>query len=390
MRASGAGELRSGKGLLRDGMKLAGHQIGTTPTTSRTGEVFHRQESRQPCVSTRRALIGPSLLGLLAACGLLVSACREAPEEPLSPESREASVSAEAELAAPQASAPTQPADALADSPRPLRDPARFRGEGSLRGHLRLPGRLPAPTGWIVEVEPSRTLPGSEFAIKVRLDLPGSATEFEMGGLPLGGYDLRVRAPGYASPAQPVLLQRGSANPYVQVALAPLGTVHGLLVDTEGTPVTGAPLHLRLRRSGEVFHAETRADGSWFFEDIEPAAWTLITGPLELPWIDPVHFDNVGARSANLGEQRVPMTGTFKIQVTDAFQVGVPGAQVVGYSMRGGSFDLTADNEGHVTVPFLTLGEWTLMASDGTERRARAKLTLTDSRPTPVYLTLQD
>jgi hypothetical protein len=282
----------------------------------------------------------------------------------------------------------TDPAEITKAALRKLNDPDRFRGRGSLRGHLALPSGEAPPQSWTLTIVPSRTLAGREHAVERQLELPGSATEFEFKDLPLGGYDLRARTADHASLAQSVSLERGSEHPYVQVALAPLGTVRGTLVDEEGRQLADREIHLRLRRSGEVVSTRTNADGTWFFEAIEPGAWTLLIDSTESPTIPPIDFDNTGARSSNLGEQRVPVTGNLALQVTDEFQVGLPDVRVVGYSMHGGSFEGVTDADGKLDVPSLQFGEWKVMAVDEREQRDRITIQIESADPLRVYLTL--
>lgn len=375
-------------------MKLAVARQGASPTTDTGAKGSHRPKAESPCARTR-SRGAPSLAAGLIALSTLLIGCHDESGTALTPESSVETHASGATLAAPDTGPElgaevviTDPAEITKEALRRLNDPRRFAGRGSLRGHLSMPAGLPAPQGWIVSVEPSRTLAGREHAIQRRLELPGSATEFEFDDLPLGGYDVRVRTEGYVSLAQAVSLERGSEHPYVQVSLAPLGTVRGVLVDEEGRLLEDREIHLKLRRTGEIISTRTSADGSWFFDAVEPGAWSLAIDSFETPAIPAIDFDNSGARSSNLGEQRVPVTGTIVLQVTDEFQVGLPGIRVVGYSMQGGSFELYTDDEGKLTVPALRLGEWKLMAVDERDERTRASVRLTGAEPFSFYLTL--
>lgn len=330
----------------------------------------------------------------MVACLGLVG-CDDGPEAPLTPDGGARPAERDSTLAAPDTGPElgaevvlTDPAEITKKALRKLNDPERFRGRGSLRGHLNLPPGQPAPPSWQLTIGPSRTLAGREHAALRRLELPGTETEFEFEDLPLGGYDLRVRTIGHASLAQAVSLERGSEHPYVQVALAPLGSVRGVLIDVEDRLCAGREVHLKLRRSGEVITTRTRADGTWFFEAVEPGAWSLYVDSVETPAIPAIDFDNSGARSSNLGEQRVPVTGTLLLHVNDEFQVGRPNIRVVGYSMQGGSFERHTDDEGELTVSALHLGEWKLMAVDDQENRARTTVQVAGAEALPLYLTL--
>ncbi|MCA8981438.1 MAG: carboxypeptidase regulatory-like domain-containing protein [Planctomycetes bacterium] len=375
-------------------MKLSEARQGASPTTNMGRKGSHRPEAGSPCVRTRIHGTRSLAAGLLALA-IFLAGCDEGHEPALSPESSSEVCAAGEALPAPDAGPElgaepvvTDPAEITKAALRKLNDPQRFAGRGSLRGYLTMPPGIPAPQRWVLTIEPSRTLAGREHAVERRLELPGSATEFEFDDLPLGGYDLRVRTEGYVSLAQAVSLERGSENPYVQVALAPLGTVRGVLVDEEGRQLAARDIHMQLRRSGEVVSTRTTADGSWFFEGVEPGAWSLYVDSVDAPAVAPIDFDNSGARSSNLGEQRVPVTGTIELQVTDEFQVGLPGIRVVGYSMQGGSFERFTDDEGKLTVNALQLGEWKLMAVDENEQRARTTVKLTDAEPYSFYMSL--
>lgn len=374
-------------------MKQSGAQVGESQAMDASENGSHRPKAGSPCgpFGRRRARI---LASGLCALALSIASCSDSPRAPLSPDSSATAHASETELRAPD-KGPELGAEVVLTDPdeinqaalRRLNDPARFVGRGSLRGHLSLPPGQSAPTSWKITVGPSRTLAGRDHAVERTLELPGSATEFEIKDLPLGGYDVRVRTEKFASLAQAVSLERGSEHPYVQVGLEPLGTVRGILIDTEDRLLADREVLLQLRRSGEVLTTRTRADGTWFMESVEPGAWTMYIDSIASPAIDPIDFDNSGARSSNLGEQRVPVTGILELRIVDELQVARPNMHVLGYSMNGGSFEAISDDAGMVTVNALALGEWKVMVVDEQEQRVRKTVTLSGGETLEVDVT---
>ena len=159
------------------------------------------------------------------------------------------------------------PVDAAAAARGPLA--VRLQRTGTLRGRcVDSRGRPAAGAAvrWLRcadgSVEP---LPG---------DLPaavaGEDGRFEAAGVPDGGGEVRVKAPGFGPATFPVPAFDASRGEDLGDLVLPSGeTVRGLVVDPDGAPVAGAAVYL-----GEIGVA-TDAEGRFTLRDAPPPPWVL-------------------------------------------------------------------------------------------------------------------
>ncbi len=375
--------------MILDQKKLPGPGEGA----SRTGRSLTRA-----CRSWFRAGAALVIVALLGACGETESAALEPEPAPAAspaagdgfatPPSASPSAGAAAADRPVRADGTPLPEDPTAEALRRLRDPDRFRGAGSLRGALYLPGGEAAPRRWTLKLSPSRTLAGREHAVERAVEITGGATEFTVEDVPFGGYDVRAYTDGYASRPTSVSIEKTASSPYVTFALEPLGTVRGVLQDEDGRAVEGVTVHLRLRRTGELTTTESRADGAWFFEGVETGAWTLIVGRVDAPEVPPKDFDNTGARSSNLGALTLPVRGSLRVNVADESGAPLAGVEVVGYSDGGANVSGVTDADGWFDAGRIPFGSWKFLARDGEGRRVREVLEVEDGEPATLYMTL--
>ena len=263
--------------------------------------------------------------------------------------------------AEPSADAARETAAVPSGPERPLRDPARFAGRGSIRGRIELPeGALPAV--WSARLAPSRALIGGERAEPRVLELAAGETEFAFEDLPLAGYELSVRVPGLHALARHVLLVRGQEHLDLAIELSLPSAVSGRVVDAAGFPQHG--LGLVLERAADRSRSTALSDAAGFFrfEDVAPGEVRLFAGAPERPLAGPLDLD-VRAAEEHVPELVVPVLGAIDVLVRDADGRAVAGAAVRGYGDAGGVLEAETDSSGRARARFLPGGTYKLFAS---------------------------
>jgi hypothetical protein len=260
------------------------------------------------------------------------------------------------------AAAPVQDARALPDGvARPPLDAARFDGRGRIRGSVDTPVGVALPAQFTVVVEPSRTLVGHEHAAARRVDVAG-ASEFEVPDLPLGGYDVHCEAPGMNGRALAVLLEQGSADPYVTLLLSPAGRIDGELVDAELQPLEDLLITLEpLGRSAGRREARTDARGRYAFDGVLDGEYRLHFGSADSP-IAPSRELAFQAPSFSFPRVVIADLHTVLVRVVDSRRQPVQGARVYGTGSKGGSFEGTSDALGEFRARHLPSGRLRLRA----------------------------
>ncbi len=265
----------------------------------------------------------------------------------------------------------------------------RFRGEGWIRGTLQAVGDVPFPASWRLVARPSLTLAGRDHARERTLLLEGTA-EFELQGLPLGGYDLVPEADGWNGEALPVLLEAGSPGAIVNLRMVRAGFVAGRVLDAEGAPAADVPLVLVTVARREERRTATDALGRFRFERVLDGAYELVVGPPLHPILEERSTLRVRAPGMTLPDLTLPPLGTLTVRVVDA-QDGrpVPGATVVGSGTDGGTLEGSTDAYGELTVPHLPPGTWRLRVSGDDHRDRRTQLALDAGEPTTLVVELE-
>lgn len=291
---------------------------------------------------------------------------------------------------APGRSAPTavDPSE-LAARPAAAAD---FRGRGAIRGALVLgPGIEPPPT-WTVLVGPSRSLVGRERAESRRTEVSGERREFEILDLPLGGYDVRVEAPGLDSFPVPVLLVRGSEQAFVNVAVHRRGILDGFLVDAEGAPLEGIQVVLEDEHSGERRSTLSTATGSYAFTNLPDSEYRIYFGGVTHPLV-PREELSFRAPSMRYPVRHMPALGALRLRVIDPAGNPIAGATIHGFSPGGGLIDAVTDELGLAHAPNLPPGRYRLAArheASGREGRITLDVEAGPEEPATIAIVPRD
>ena len=265
----------------------------------------------------------------------------------------------------------------------------RFEGTGSIRGRLVVPpgGRLPET--WTVRVGPSLYLEGRQHAVRRDVTCGGDTSEFEIGDLPLAGYDVRVEAAGMNSNPQPVLLVRGAEHPYVTVSIYATGFIDGFVIEEGGRVAEGLQVTLERSATGERRTVATGATGAYLFADVPDGQYRLLFGPPDRPLI-PAGELSFRAPSMNYPRREIPPTATAQIRTVDRTGARVPRARVEGFGPEGGSIQVTTDELGLAEVRYLPPGTYQLSARDDSGRRGKMAAELELGEPADVFIPLSD
>ncbi|TAJ20630.1 MAG: hypothetical protein EPO68_06050 [Planctomycetota bacterium] len=330
--------------------------------------MFHPHSSRPARAKTRRGRSAlPLLVVVLAvAIGALYWLSRGTNAPPPNDALRAPAPSAEAAGATPAGEAlaaePARDDRALPAGAAPNAAPlARFDGRGRIRGSVDTPAGSELPAQYTVVVAPSRTLIGHEHAAERRVDVAG-ASEFEVPDLPLGGYDVHCEAPGMNGRALAVLLEKGSADPYVMLLLSPAGRLDGELVDAELFPLED--LVITLEPLGQLAgRRTTRTDarGRYAFDAVLDGEYRLHFGTAESP-IAPARELAFQAPSFSFPRIVIADLHTVLVRVVDSRLQPVQGARIFGTGSKGGSFDGTTDALGEFRARHLPSGRLRLRA----------------------------
>lgn len=246
-------------------------------------------------------------------------------------------------------------------APAPAPPPADFRGRGSIRGEVVLPRGLELPETWAVVVGPSRALEGRERAETRRVERPGSARDFELLDLPLGGYDVRIEGPGLGCFPSPVLLVRGSEHVFVNVAVHRLGILDGFLLDEDGRPLEGILVVLEDEVTGERRSTHTTVTGAYVFSDLADAEYRIYFGGVTHPLIPPGDL-SFRAPSMRYPPRRLPPLGSLVVYTIDPEGNPIGNANLQGFSPSGGVIETASDAFGLARIANLRPGRYRLAA----------------------------
>lgn len=265
----------------------------------------------------------------------------------------------------------------------------RFGGQGSIRGEIVVPAGLALPRAYTVIAEPSRVLLGREHAARREQSFEAGEPRFELRGLPLGGYDLRVRAEGMNCDPMPVLLCEGAEHPYLVIALHPTGFLDGSVLDEAGTPVeellvTLEPLAAELPRR----QTRTTPSGTYLFEDLPDGEYRIHFGPPHAP-LAPSSELSFRAPSMSFPQRRIPVLLTLELRTLDENGFALPGAHVSGYGPAGGQIELVTDEEGRGLARFLPPGRYQIAARHEGTLRASTGFELQAGEPAELVLRLR-
>ncbi len=315
----------------------------------------------------RSALAGIALL-LLGAVLAVWLWSRTGPERRGSsavlPAPARASAPDELEAVAERETARSEPPDQRTDlgpfsAGQPASEEERFRGgPGSLRGHVESSSEEPFPLSWKLVIGPSITLPGRERAVSRTLEITDGRQEFSVSDLPLGGYDVRAEAEGFNGLTQPVLLERGSEHPFVELRLVPAGFLEGRILESGGAPAPAVPVTLIAQPDGEARETRTDGNGLFRFELVPDGPHELLIGRLSSPILPERRPLRFSAPSMTLPDLELPLLGRFDLRVIDSLERPVENVRVRGSGTNGGLIDETTDHDGRISARYLPAGHY--------------------------------
>jgi hypothetical protein len=253
---------------------------------------------------------------------------------------------------------------------------SEFFGEGSLRGLLTTRDGSPAPVPFVLHVGPSNSLKGRQYA-EHRSEEMDSA-EFVMKGLPLGGYDVWVNAPGMNSKRAPVLLTASAQHPYMIIKVSPTGYIDGFVANEDGRPAQDLRVELATMFSETRRVVQTRPDGSYLFEDVRDGEYSLSFGPLNQPLVPPREL-RFSAPQMHFPKIVLPMAVDIQIRASDGWGANLADVSITGYARPKGRIDVISDASGHAWVRNLVPGNYRLSATHPDGRSAKSTLVVTEA-----------
>lgn len=262
--------------------------------------------------------------------------------------------------------ASTPPVDAL-------QDPRRFEGRGSIRGQVVVDPEVEFPERFTVVVGPSRSLLGRERAASRRVEYPGTAEEFQIDDLPLGGYDVWVEAERMNSLRTAVLLTRTAAHPYVILKISPTGFLDGYVTRSDGGPAADVKVTLERVSGEDRREVLTRADGQYRFDDLPDGEYRILFGPPETPLAPPrsLVFTSPSLRFPDV---TLPATVSVRIHSLNYQRSAVPGCVISGFGDHGGKIDAVTDSDGTAWAENLPPGRYRVTARADDGRKARTTI----------------
>ena len=319
--------------------------------------------------SGRGILLAVTLVALALLAALWTWSARDRrPGESLEPETAARPEPDESPLEVPREPAERErkesdprPPDDLALIPAPERaeDAARFEGtSGRLRGHVEVTGDAPFPQRWRLLIVPSTLLPGAEHAAERVLEFEDGRQDFDVPDLPLGGYDVSAEADGFNGRVQPVVLERGSPSPFLNLRLVPAGRLEGRVVDAGGLGLEGVPLTLVTATGETQASASSDAGGLFRFERVPDGSYELVVGHASSPILPERRALRFEAPWMNLPDIVLPPLGQFVLQVVDPLEQPIPGVEVRGSGNAGGLIEETTDAEGRIRARYLPKGHY--------------------------------
>lgn len=268
-------------------------------------------------------------------------------------------------------------------------NPARFRGLGGLRGHVEARGAGAAfPESWSLLLEPSLFLAGQGHPIERRVEFTGGVRDFEIEDLPLGGYDVRIAAPGWNSRIFPVLLERTTTSPFVNLEIYPAGHLEGRLVGADKLPAEGIALVLEALVDGERLEATSDLAGVFRFESVLDGNYRLIVGHGNNPLIEPLSLSFLSP-AMYLPDLELPPLGEAEFIVSDVEGLPLGGVSVRGSGTAGGVVEGLTGPDGKLLVRYLPAGHYRVRADLEGKGTRRTSFDLTAEERAEVHLRLE-
>lgn len=276
----------------------------------------------------------------------------------------------------------------LGPSGAPLYDDAkRFRGYGGLRGHVEARGGAAFPESWSLLFAPSRFLDGQGNPIERRVEFTGGVRDFEVEGLPLGGYDVRIAAPGWNSRIFPVLLERTTPIPFVNLEIYPAGHLEGRLVGADKLPAEGVAVFIEALADGERLDAVSDLAGVFRFTNVLDGEYRLYVGPKNNPLIEPLSLSFLSP-AMYLPDFELPVLGEVEFIVTDIEGLPLAGVSLHGSGTAGGVVEGLTGADGTLLVRFLPAGRYRVRADLEGKSTRRTSFDLTTEERAEVHVRL--
>lgn len=307
------------------------------------------------------------LVGAAVACAAIVAALVLA----LRPGAETSRSHAEAASADRRAQAPLLSGDvelpdrshaARPDSKGGALSPRSFEGRGAIRGEL-----VPAPgvrieSAWTLVVEPSPVLTGKERAQTRRIERAAHETTFVVEDLPLAGYRVRAEFPTLNGKPIDVLLVASSPAAYVTLAVAPSGTIDGIVLQSDGAPADDFEVTLEERLTHLRRSARTDVNGAYVLRDVLDGEYWLHFGPPDAPLAARADLLFVAPR-LRVPTRTLPALGALRLR---AYRPGfgpLSDAHAIGSTDAGGTFDVATDAHGIALARYLLPGTWRIEAT---------------------------
>jgi hypothetical protein len=364
-----------------------------TPSARQRREAPSRRflASRRPIVRPREgkgALVLLGILALAACASAWFWIAQERSPAPLPALDRAVPVESTAS-AAPQADAtPLESAsrdeiDPHADHP-PLVRPVVFDGRGAIRGRVIAPPGVTLPEHFQVVVEPARFTVGSERAERREVEASAAAPEFAFEDLPQAGYRVYAKARGMSSRITEVALVKNSSEIYKIIELRDAGFVDGSVRDAAGNLPEGLCVTLDDLLTGDRLQTRTDAAGMWHIDGVQASRYRVLFGYPEQPLVPAEELDFSGA-FLHYPDRTIPETASVILRVVDEWSDPLVDAQIRGWGVAAGPFDLRTGPNGIARVPFLRAGAYHLEIEHETGRKGKTTIRLAGDERERVY-----
>jgi hypothetical protein len=238
---------------------------------------------------------------------------------------------------------------------------AGTEGRGSIRGRLVVDPGVTFPDNWTVSVGPSQVVHGAGPVLGKKVSYTGETSEFVIPDLLLGGYEVRVEAPGMNSKPRGVLLTAVSAHPYLIVTVSPTGFIDGFVFGGDSLPAEGVRVTLERLEPKSRRETKTHPDGMYRFDDVRDGEYRLIFGPPENPLV-PARELSFEAPSMRFPNVELAKTTEILIYTIDRYRNPLAGVTVTGFGDKGGRIELVTDAEGKGRASNLPPGRYRVRA----------------------------
>jgi hypothetical protein len=261
-----------------------------------------------------------------------------------------------------------------------------FKGRGSVRGLVTAAKGSKLPESFTLNVGPSDSLFGREFAESRVTEL--TAPEFEISDLPMGGYDVWVKASGMNSRRYPVLLSQSASSPYLVLRVSPTGFIDGFVMNKDGRPAQDLQVTLQAMFGDERLETLTRGDGFYTITDVPDGEYKISFGPLNEPLV-PARELIFQAPSMRFPKIELPPTVDILIHTTDREGHATGDVTINGFGRPSGQLEVVTDFGGLGWVRNLPPGRYRVAARNGDGLKARITLEVKDQMGQEFWIAIR-